>query len=218
MEYVLIIGDTGFLACKECKYSILPSSISSHFRRVHGLSSELREEILSEIGKYASLILDPKGVKDSTIPSSFPYFFPDLALYTDGLACQDCPYIVRSEDRVRKHYREIHDWENPRKKCRIPKSTKKDVPWKSDIPCQQFFRSPPGHSYFRVNPKRPFTDRETRPRTASPARISENSEGDENRPESSIAFSRASQGIYILFIDNLVILIVYIEPSDWESE
>lgn len=214
MEYVSVLGDTGFLACKECKYSILTSNISSYFRRTHGLSSEARDNIVSGLREYASLIWDSSGVKDSTIPSSFPYFFLDLALYTDGLACQDYPYIVRSEKAIREHYKEIHDWENPRKKGRIPKGSTKDIPWITKIPCQQFFRSPPGRSYFRVNPKRPYTDRETRPRTASLAGISEISEGDENRPESSIAFSRASQGIYILFIDNLIILIVYIEPSN----
>ena len=177
MEYISILSDTGFLACKECKYSILPSSISSHFRRTHGFSSKLREEILSEVEKYDSLILDPKGVKDTAIPSSLPYFFPDLTLYTDGLACQDCLYIVRSEGRVRKHYREIYDWENPRKKGRFPKNTTKDVPWKSNLPCQQFFRSPPGHSYFRVDPRRPFLDRETRPRTASLSNIDRDGSG-----------------------------------------
>jgi len=184
MEFIAILGDTGFLACRECKYSILPTAIKSHFRRTYQLSFDSREDIFSSIKNNASLVWDSKDLITMEIPSSFPYFFPELALYSDGLACQDCPYIVRSEKGIREHYKEIHDWENPRKKGRIPKNSTKDVLWITNSSYQQFFRSVPGRSYFRVNPKRPYTDRKTRPRTASLAGISENSEGDQNRPES----------------------------------
>lgn len=137
MEHISILGDTGFLACRECKYSILPLSIKSHFRQTpHSVSPEIRGEILSEAKKYPSLVEDISGIKETEIPSSFPFFFLDLTLYSDGLACQDCLYIARSTRGISKHYRESHDWENPRGKGRISKTLKTDVPWKSDIPCQ----------------------------------------------------------------------------------
>ena len=114
MEYILILGDTGFIAYKSCKYSILPSFLNTYFRRrPHSLSSDLRLEIISEVEKYPNLIRSIDKVKDTIIPSSFPFFFSDLALYLDGLACQDYSYIVRSEKTISKHYKDVHDWENP---------------------------------------------------------------------------------------------------------
>ena len=186
MEFISILGDTGFLACRECKYSVLPSTINSHFRRTpHNLSSEIREEILSKARKHPSLIKDLSGVKETEIPPSFPYFFPDLALYSDGLACQDCSYIVRTTRGISKHYKDSHDWENPRRKGRISKTSLVEIPWKLNIPCQQFFRGSPSKSYFRVNPKRPFLSLETRPRRASPIRNDEIEEEAEIHSESS---------------------------------
>ncbi len=65
------------------------------------------------------------------IPSSFLYFFSELSLYTDDLACQDCLYIIRSERAIQLHYKNIHSWENLRTKGRVAKkieNSKKDVP------------------------------------------------------------------------------------------
>ena len=57
MDYIAILGDSGFLACREYKYSILPSSLNYYFRRTpYSLSTNIREEILSEARKYPSLI------------------------------------------------------------------------------------------------------------------------------------------------------------------
>ncbi len=159
MEFISILGDTGFLACKECKYSVLPSGIHYHFRSIHTLSKEKRESIISILEKDARLVWDTNGIRNVEIPSSFPYFFSELSLYTDGLACQDCPYIVRSERAIQLHYRNVHSWENLRTKGRVAKkieNSEKDVPWISNIYCQQFFRSTPGHSYFRVDPRKDF--------------------------------------------------------------
>ncbi len=56
MEFILILGDTGFSACKECKYSVLPSGIHYHFRSIHTLSKEKRESIISILEKDARLV------------------------------------------------------------------------------------------------------------------------------------------------------------------
>jgi hypothetical protein len=57
MEYISILGNTGFLACRNYYYSILPLSIHSYFQgKPHQLSFKTREEILQETKKYASLI------------------------------------------------------------------------------------------------------------------------------------------------------------------
>jgi len=56
MEFILILGDTGFLAYKEYKYSVLPSSIHYHFRSIYTLSKEKRESIISILEKDARLV------------------------------------------------------------------------------------------------------------------------------------------------------------------
>ncbi len=56
MEFILILGDTGFLAYKECKYSVLPSGIYYHFRSIYTLSKEKRESIISILEKDARLV------------------------------------------------------------------------------------------------------------------------------------------------------------------
>ncbi len=56
MKFILILGDTGFLAYKEYKYCVLPSSIYYHFRSIYTLSKEKRESIISILEKDARLI------------------------------------------------------------------------------------------------------------------------------------------------------------------
>ncbi len=88
MDYISILRDTGFLAYREYKYSILPPSLDYYFRRtLYNLSSKIRGQILTKARKYPSLIQEVSGIKDSEIPSTFPFFFPNLALYLDRLAC-----------------------------------------------------------------------------------------------------------------------------------
>ncbi len=190
MEYILILGDTGFIAYKSCKYSILPSFLNTYFRRrPHSLSSDLRLEIISEVEKYPNLIRSIDKVKDTIIPSSFPFFFSDLALYSDGLACQDCSYIVRSEKTISKHYKDVHDWENPRGKGRIPKASLKNVPWLLNISCQQFFHLTPGRSYFKVDSRRPYPGWETRPNRSRSIEGGANKEESKNRSKGSKSLS-----------------------------
>ncbi len=108
---------------------------------------------------------------------------------------------------------------NPRGKGRIPKTSKEKDPWTTGVSCQQFFHSPPGHSYFRVDSKRPFSDRQTRPRMATAVEEEEENEDEsEIHSKRSEALSDLSQGISLIFLYKIVVLTVYIEPRNWESE
>ena len=51
------------------------------------LPKKERSRILLELSIYPTLIQDREGVWEVEIPSSFPYFFLDLALYSDSLGC-----------------------------------------------------------------------------------------------------------------------------------
>ena len=84
MDFISILGDTGLLAYVRCKYSILPSSIDFHFLNLpYCLSINERRRITSEIKKYPELISNISGLEEVDFPTSFPYFFPNLSLYSD---------------------------------------------------------------------------------------------------------------------------------------
>lgn len=197
MEFISILGDTGLIACRECKFDILPSSIETHFQgNPHRVSKDDRNRILSEVEKlHNSLIWDRDELRDIEVSKSFPYFFPDLALYSDGFACQNCSYITRNIRVISRHYTDSHGWENPRGKGRISKNSSKDVPWKSGIYCQRFFHSTPGHFYFTVDPRRPFIEA----RSVRASSIEEQEEEIENRSNRSRSISIQGQGISLIF-------------------
>ena len=95
MEYISILGDIGFLAYKLYKYLVLPKGLDYYFQRLpYKLPKEERSKILLELDNYPLLVQDKKRLKEVHIPGSFSYFFPDLALYSDGLGCQECSYYT----------------------------------------------------------------------------------------------------------------------------
>ena len=57
MDYITILGNTSFLACKLCKYSVLPKGIDYHFQRTpHQISKEERSKILLELENHPTLV------------------------------------------------------------------------------------------------------------------------------------------------------------------
>ncbi|KAL6718593.1 hypothetical protein ACLMJK_002827 [Lecanora helva] len=177
------IGDTGLLACSECKYAILPSRISTHFQgSPHQLSPEDRRKLAEDISSTSGIFRDSKDLEKLRIPSSFPYFYPELVLFTDGLGCQDCSYTIRTESAIIRHYREEHAWDNPRKKGGKQRKIT-HFPWKTDLSCQRFFPSGQKSSLFRVNPNRVFSKASPEEEGTPESSESESEDLDENRPQ-----------------------------------
>jgi len=200
MDFISILGNTGLLACRRCKFSVLPSSITSHFSgSPHRLSTDDRQKVASEIEKYPELIPDATRLRATEFPTSFPYFFPDLSLYSDGFQCQDYFYVAKERKTIIKHYREEHGWENPRKRGeKLKKNEEEEVPWKSGVHYQQFFVRSPGNSYFKVDSRRPF-DTGARPEVASSDEGDEGEEVRGNREIRSRSYSIRSQGIFLSY-------------------
>ena len=180
MDYITIHRETGLLICKDCKFALIPSRINTHFsNNPHKLKPEIRSQIENYISQSNSDNLITSDQEISSIIERFLNFFdqtpiiPDLAIYSDGLGCSYCSYISRSERSIQNHYKDIHNWENPRIRGR-KKKFKNDDPWEHNVPCQQFFKSEPGKRFFRVYSIR-----------ASPSRIS-------IRPRIEISRSRES--------------------------
>ena len=182
MEYITKIEGTKFLACRECKFAILPTRIDYHFSHPpHSLPKDKRRQISSEIELISEIIRTPSELEKTEIISSFPYFFTEIQLYQDGLACQDCLYITRHTQHIRDHYKEDHGWENPRTRGGKQREAI-HLPWELNIPCQRFFLTPPQNQYFRVDPKEIYSVN-PRPREASPnsEELERESENDENQ-------------------------------------
>jgi hypothetical protein len=151
MEYISKVRDTNFLSCKKCKYVLFPSSLDSHFKSSpHRLNTQIRQSIIKEARKWPDLVSNQQEFKEQVerIPKN-PLFFPELSLYHDGLGCHEHSFIAKNRKSIQQHYRDFHDWDNPRPRGKKAKKTD-EYPWETGIPCQQFTHSFPGIEYFRV--------------------------------------------------------------------
>lgn len=198
MDYVIIHQETGLVICKECKFALIPSRINSHFSgSPHRITPKIRHQIENDISNIDNLVTqeDQIEIRIEQFLSSFDHShsIPELAIYSNGLACPHCFYVSRSITPIKKHLKDIHNWENPQKNGQRKKKSDKD-PWKSNTLCQQFFQFSPGNQYFRVNSIR-----------ASPKEVSIRPRVERSRESSSnvsqdLDLSRSiPQGIYRLF-------------------
>ena len=194
MDYIIIHQETGLLICRECKFALIPSRINTHFStNPHKLKPNIRTEIETYISQSNS---DNLVTSDSQIRSTIQRFLrssnhisiiPNLAIYSDGLSCSYCSYISRSRRPIQNHYKELHNWENPRTRGRKKRSNEND-PWEHNVSCQQFFKSEPGNEYFRVYSIRASPSRiPIRPRIEiSRVRDSNSSDYDQDQDDSDL--------------------------------
>lgn len=211
---IILVENIDLLACKSCKYCIFSTRLDHHFeRKPHSLSSFKRTSLLIEVEKDASLIRNKVEIKNLEISSSFFFFYLELALYRDEIKCQDCEYITRNTHSIWDHYFKVHSWENSRKKKRSSKSTKENVSWKIEIPCQQYFPKKFDSQYFLVNSKKSWIVKTSREETGF---LEERASSAESRRSSQISFE--TQGIFLsyFFLKNL--LIYSLNLTIWEVE
>ena len=182
MNYVTVHQETDLLICKECKFALIPSRINTHFSGTpHQLQPRIRRQIEVDISHINGLVKTQSEI-EAKIQSFLEIFdntysIPELAIYSDGLACSYCSFIARSRVPIQEHLKDIYDWENPRKSGQRKKNFKND-PWKTNVLYQRFFESNSKKEYFRVNSIR-----------ASPTSISIRSRVEESRRESFLSSS-----------------------------
>ena len=131
MNYVTVHQETDLLICKECKFALIPSRINSHFSGTpHQLKPRIRRQIELDISYIDDLVKSQSEIeaKIQSFLETFDntYSIPELAIYSDGLACSHCSYITRSLRPIQNHYRDYHDWKNPRKSGQRKKNSKND--------------------------------------------------------------------------------------------
>ena len=198
MDYITRVRDTGFIACKTCHYALLPSHINFHFRKSpHSLDQKTRNRLFEEVKQWPNLIFDSNQIQShiDQLPKN-PKSFSELSLYKDGFACFEHSYIVRNRASIQIHYREAHEWTNPRPQGRKAKEND-EVPWKTNIYCQQFFHTSPGHEYFLVSISSISTSKQRRNSEVQREESEIESESDSERPSEEIENNETSiQGIF----------------------
>jgi hypothetical protein len=129
------------LICKSCQYAIQLRHIAAHLRsEQHKLSRLQSEEIADEYRNGDIQLADPhvERIAPTTIVAPIDH----LPIYRDGLACNHCHFICRSQDWIRRHQREAHDIKVGRGRRTV------QIEW-TTVWCQQFF-SGVGRHFFQV--------------------------------------------------------------------
>jgi len=94
---VLVCHDAG------CQQALSPDATSRHLREKHQASIELRRQAEEYIKQWQwpynchSVPLPPAGLAPQPVLSIF-----------NGFQCQECDYLTRSRDNIRKHYSKEH--------------------------------------------------------------------------------------------------------------
>ncbi|KAK3338659.1 hypothetical protein B0T25DRAFT_561119, partial [Lasiosphaeria hispida] len=153
MEPFIVLLPFHLLVCKLCKRAIPVDEITTHLRTTHkSLPASKRVDIIRACKDSTALWNNQQELQNFTVPKE-PILAIDL-LQTpllDGLKCNSCSYIVYNVQKIQTHCRMIHNWVNPNKKGRqIKGSEPHDMPWRSGVPCQQFFQGQHGSALFKV--------------------------------------------------------------------
>jgi hypothetical protein len=96
--------------CKECRHGVLPSHIKSHLQRAHKVKQKHAEDIAERVRSWPGLI---EYASEIQVPSQVVAPISHLPVYSDGLLCQldaaSCSKVFRSQDVIKKHWRQLHD-------------------------------------------------------------------------------------------------------------
>jgi hypothetical protein len=163
MDQFIHLPEHRVVICRKCQYAVLPSEIDAHFTKKpeHALDKPSRRRITNAVAEIDGLISNGEVLQHGgfQFPPSTSEAIPELLPpRRNGLRCKfntndglQCPYVSSHREKIQKHCREIHQWENPKRKGR-PRAKEKEqpVPWETDISCQRFFIQGPYSRYFEV--------------------------------------------------------------------
>jgi hypothetical protein len=144
------------IVCKQCQSAIIPANLQTHLNKNH---AELRPKVRKEIVKVAEQIPGLARVKkDIVYPPASSAPVPHLPVWTNGFKCMSktqngiqCGHIQRGTRRMKTHNQTVHGWINRRSGGRPRKDDEHyEVPWISNIHCQQFFKTGGFQRLFQV--------------------------------------------------------------------
>ena len=159
-EYFDRIEEYGLVVCKRCRYTVWPREIRGHLKsNKHRKSKKEADAIADIVCAWSGLVQSPDDLR---IPSTVAKPFEQLHVHIDGLECtldpDNCHYISRTAERMRKHWQGTHRWRAGLENGggsgnRLKQSVQRcrEGAMKS-IKCQRFFTSRQGSQYFAIKP------------------------------------------------------------------
>jgi hypothetical protein len=97
MDQFIHLSELQIIVCKECKYTVLPIYIDTHFTtKPYNLSKKERQEIAEEVGKIDRLIGDEETLRQSefTFPPATSQSIAALEkAKKNRLQCTVCQYV-----------------------------------------------------------------------------------------------------------------------------
>lgn len=143
------------VVCQECHYACVADEVGRHLKRqIHsGISKSRAREIKDGIKELHDV---HKTHNDDMHNFRFPppetepipYILPPES---NGYACNVCPYVVRSKQGIKRHYKRAHGWKNDQRLGRPGKNDPRTLrPWREGVRCQRFFLNRQGCQWFEV--------------------------------------------------------------------
>src|SRR5256885_308184 len=106
MEYFMHLPQYRMMACKECRYAVLPSQVDRHLASAkHRIPAAHRRAIHDEIQAWPRLFQTEADLEQFHVPASVRPHLEQLELYSDGRKCDTCNHIMRTDEGIRKHCR-----------------------------------------------------------------------------------------------------------------
>lgn len=171
MESDIAVGPFTFLhiyrtlICRECTFAVLVNEVSSHLVKRHQeITATERRNIVRKAADLPDARRNQADLQGLCFPpptiDRVPYLAPPKK---DGLKCHECPYIARQVQKIQKHCKLKHKWENPQEPGRPDAkrknamqnepSGKHEVPWPEGVHCPRFFPTRYASCWFEVGRK-----------------------------------------------------------------
>lgn len=159
MEPFIHFEEYPFVICKPCQFACITSEIESHLQRHHSESTtpKSRKETQATIEAIPGLIQTQEELQQWNPPPPETDPIPYIPSPVSGVRCNECGHIVQKVKGIKAHWREKHQWINPRGRGRHPKprSQHDAQPWTTVRQCQRFFPKRGGSRWFEVGRGQP---------------------------------------------------------------
>jgi hypothetical protein len=151
------IDQFGVIVCRQCQHAVWPSEVEHHLRgKSHQLTRQDAHQVHAAIQQWDGLEHISTSLE---LPAIIDQCIPELEQHVDGLLCirdrEECQYITRSLDVMKRHWREKHQWSIQGKRGRPSEQQRQRAGTTMQagfqlVTCQQLFPSRYGSQYIQV--------------------------------------------------------------------
>ena len=117
------------LLCLLCCIGVRRSQLITHFRNQHRFTS-VQSKALDAFCESIIPISDVRSIE--TVPSYVENPVGGLPIHSDAVRCQldrtECQYVCRSTEKMRKHCRKVHQWQQQSHRGRPSTATQASLP------------------------------------------------------------------------------------------